>query len=295
MNPTWLIEYQNEINTSIERFFYTRYRNSLWVESDFEQALQYAVEWGGKRVRPILALLAYEYFWGKNTDKKYTDRSCILDCLIGLEYIHAYTLVHDDLPCMDNDEIRRGKPTVWKAYGETMAILVGDALQTMGFEALSSLWESRIILEIARALGDLGVVRGQARDTLLLQKNLTLDELLRLHDEKTGVFIASSLVIWAILGWADDREIEKIRSWWILLGRAFQIADDILDYEWDDTIVGKKTGKDVELGKWIVAILWIENTKKLLEKIEKELQDIEKSFSHKKFQEIQDFIIKRAS
>ena len=124
----------------------------------------------------------------------------MIGSLIGVEYIHAFTLVHDDLPCMDHDETRRGKPTVWKAYGETMAVLVGDTLQTMGFELLSRSGDPMVVTEIARALGDLGVARGQVRDTLLRHDTLTLDELLRLHDEKTGGFIASCLVIGAVLG-----------------------------------------------------------------------------------------------
>ena len=100
--------------------------------------------------------------------------------------IHAYTLVHDDLPCMDNDELRRGKPTVWKKYNETLAVLVGDGLQAFGFELLSRGQNISLLAEIARDVGDLGTVRGQARDMFLDQKNISLDELFRLHDEKTG-------------------------------------------------------------------------------------------------------------
>ncbi len=113
--------------------------------------------------------------------------------------MHCYTLVHDDLPCMDNDELRRGKPTVWKMYGESMALLVGDTLQTMSFELLGSLENPKVITELARALGDMGVARGQVRDTFLRHDTLIPDELLRIHDEKTGVFIAASLVIGTIL------------------------------------------------------------------------------------------------
>ncbi len=98
---------------------------------------------------------------------------------------------------MDNDEIRRGKPTVWKAYGETMAVLVGDALQTMGIELLADSGDIRIVREITHALGDMGVVRGQVRDTMIRHDTLSLEELLRIHDEKTGIFIAASLVIGA--------------------------------------------------------------------------------------------------
>jgi farnesyl diphosphate synthase len=124
-------------------------------------------------------MLAYENIVHENLP------DTLLRACIGIECIHAYTLVHDDLPCMDNDELRRGKSTVWKKYGETMAVLVGDTLQTIGFELLSESGDIRIISEIARALGDMGVARGQVRDTFLRHDTLSLDELLRLHDEKT--------------------------------------------------------------------------------------------------------------
>lgn len=134
-------------------------------------------------------MLAYENI----KKEKFPDH--LLRACLGIECIHAFTLVHDDLPCMDNDELRRGHPTVWKKYGETMAVLVGDTLQTLGFELLAEAGDIRIISEIARALGDMGVARGQVRDTFLRHDELSLDELLRLHDEKTGGFIAVSLVI----------------------------------------------------------------------------------------------------
>lgn len=173
----------------------------------------------------------------------------MLPSFIGIEFIHAYTLVHDDLPCMDNDEIRRGKPTVWKKYGETMAILVGDGLQAMGIELLAEAGDLRIIQEITRAMGDMGVVRGQVRDTMIRHDTLSLDELLRIHDEKTGIFIAASLVIGAYAARASDETINQMREFGMLLGRAFQIQDDILDVEGNANEVGKKVGKDVEIGK----------------------------------------------
>lgn len=168
--------------------------------------------------------MTYEFLSGKASD-------IILSSAIGIELIHAYTLVHDDLPCMDNDTLRRGKPTVWKKYGETMAILVGDTLQTTGIELLSETGDIRVVREITRSMGDLGVVRGQVRDTFLRHDTLALEELLRIHDEKTGVFIAASLVIGGYLAKASEEIIDKLRSFGMLLGRAFQIRDDILDYE----------------------------------------------------------------
>lgn len=131
-------------------------------------------------------MIAYEYharrdssYWITPFGKK------ILSTIIGIELIHCYTLVHDDLPCMDNDELRRGKPTVWKKYGEPMALLVGDSLQTVGFELLAYAGDAQVITEVAHVLGDLGVARGQVRDTFLRHDELVEAELLRIHDEKT--------------------------------------------------------------------------------------------------------------
>ncbi len=287
---TWLPEYQKVVNTAIENFFDTRYGPSSGIESTFEEALRYAVEWGGKRLRPILTLLAYEHFvQGKG---KSIDEQAIL-ASIGVECVHCFTLVHDDLPCMDNDELRRGKPTVWKAHGETMAVLVGDTLQTMGFELLSRTGNAMVVGEIARALGDLGVARGQIRDTFLRHDALTLDELLRLHDEKTGWFIASCLVIGAQLGGANETETDTMRKFGFLLGRAFQIQDDILDYEGDASMVGKKVGKDAEIGKGMVSLIRIDATKKILWDLEQEMLFIADTFNNAKFRDIVQYVVRR--
>ena len=295
MIPHWIGEYQNEINKTLDEFFINRYGNSSWIEAEFESALHYAVLWWGKRIRPILALIAYEYFSSISPWKCEISRADVLRSIIGIELIHCFTLVHDDLPCMDNDELRRWKPTVWKVYGETMAVLVGDTLQTMGFECLGKSGNAHVVVELARALGDLGVSRGQVRDTLLFQKELSLSELLRLHDEKTGIFIAHSLVIWALFWWASERDVELLRRFGMLLGRAFQIQDDILDFEGDSLLLGKKAGKDVDLGKWIVALIGKNESENTLLKIQSELKEIQKNFKSEKLQDIKEFIIKRRS
>lgn len=145
MISNWLPEYQNSVEKALHDFFDTRYTSHQEVEKTFEEALRYAVEGGGKRLRAILCLITYEFFSGKSSQD-------ILASIVGIEMIHAYTLVHDDLPCMDNDTLRRGKPTVWKKYGETMAVLVGDALQCLGFELLASSGDIRVLLEITHTL-----------------------------------------------------------------------------------------------------------------------------------------------
>lgn len=282
----WLPHYQGRIEQSIHLFFETRYGTSDGVEKKFEEALRYAVEGGGKRLRTVLTLLAYEFLSGQDSES-------ITKNVIGIELIHAYTLVHDDLPCMDNDILRRGKPTVWKEYGETMAVLVGDTLQTTGIEILSETNDIRIVREITRAMGDLGVVRGQVRDTFLRQDSLTLSELLRIHDEKTGVFIAASLVIGGYLAQVSEEKIAQLRAFGMLLGRAFQVRDDILDYEGNPDIVGKETGKDVALGKGIVALVGIEKSKAILSDLENDMQPFLDIFSDEKFHDVVDFVVHR--
>lgn len=283
---SWLPHYQGRIEQSIHLFFETRYGTSDGVEKKFEEALRYAVEGGGKRLRTVLTLLAYEFLSGQDSES-------ITKNVIGIELIHAYTLVHDDLPCMDNDILRRGKPTVWKEYGETMAVLVGDSLQTTGIEILSETNDIRIVREITRAMGDLGVVRGQVRDTFLRQNSLTLSELLRIHDEKTGVFIAASLVIGGYLAQASEEKLAQLRAFGMLLGRAFQVRDDILDYEGNPDIVGKETGKDVALGKGIVALVGIEKSKTILSDLENDMQPFLDIFSDEKFHDVVNFVVHR--
>ncbi len=283
----WYKWYQDEVNAWIVSLFSQRYNSINSSESKFQEAMRYAVEWWGKRIRIILAILSYEHTHGS------INRETLIRGLIWLECIHAYTLVHDDMPCMDNDELRRGKPTVWKKYGETLATLVGDGLQTLGFELLASLWNIAVIQEISRSLWDMWVVLGQVQDTIGLQTDMTYDELMQLHDRKTGGFIASSLVIGATLGGASEKQIQAFRDIGFLLGRAFQIRDDILDYEGDSISMGKNTGKDVVLGKGIVAKIWIEKAKEELLSIRNQLISITSVGFSRKIQEIAIFIVDR--
>ena len=285
---SWLPIYQNRINESLSRFFANRYPSHIsWVEAEFVSALRHAVEWGGKRLRPILAILAYE----KSTWQACPDT--IIDGLIGIELMHCYTLVHDDLPCMDNDILRRGKPTVWKEYGETMAVLVGDALQTMAFEQLATLGSIAVISEFAHSIWDLWVALGQVRDTILDQSTLSVDDILQIHDQKTGGFIASCLTIWGMVAWASAIRIEQFQQFGILLGRAFQIRDDILDHEWDRITLGKSVGKDQLQKKWLVSLVGIIQTKKILDEIGIQMDMILENMGSQKLYEVKEFVMKR--
>lgn len=285
----WLSRYQSHCHATLAHFFDERYNalETIWAEKQFIEAIRYAVEWSGKRLRVILSMVTYEYMTKTETP------DAILRSLLGLEMIHAYTLVHDDLPSMDNDTLRRGKPTVWKQYGETMAILVGDALQTLGFEMLAMSGQSRVLSEITHALWDLWVVRGQIRDTLIDQNLLPLDWLLELHDMKTGGFIASSLVVGAMLAWARDKDILQFREYGFLLGRAFQVRDDILDYEWDASVIGKNTNKDEKNHKGIVARIGIEWSRALLQELKESILLLCDNFVDPRFREIGEYVVMR--
>jgi len=175
----WYKWYQDEVNKWIIMLFNERYTSTKFPESKFQEAMRYAVEWWGKRIRIILSILAYEHAQGS------MNREILIRGLIGLECIHAYTLVHDDMPCMDNDELRRGNQQFGKIrwnYCNTC----GDGLQTLGFELLSSLGNIAVIQEIAHSLWDIWVVLGQIQDTLAFQWDLTYDDLMELHDRKQG-------------------------------------------------------------------------------------------------------------
>ncbi len=283
----WLPVYQKQVNDAIEQFFSTRYGVSEWIESTFESALRYAVEWGGKRLRPILGILVYEHI------SKHPITEDEILALVGIELIHCYTLVHDDLPCMDNDEYRRGRLTLWKVYWETMAVLVGDTLQSIGFELLARSGNPEIITEIARAIGDLGVARGQVRDTFLADYPLSQGELMRLHDEKTGGFIASSLVVGGLLADAWAEKITLLRKFGFLLGRAFQIRDDILDSEWDPVLMGKNVGKDLKAGKGIIACVGIEEAKKILQNLETEMKEIVTWWDDERLLDVVEYVVRR--
>ncbi|MBX9809125.1 polyprenyl synthetase family protein [Candidatus Gracilibacteria bacterium] len=285
---SWLPDYQKRVNDSISRYFA---KISLditnTVELEFIDAVRHAVEGGGKRLRPILAMLSYEEITKQECSREY------IDAFIAIEFMHCYTLVHDDLPCMDNDVLRRGKPTVWKKYSETMAVLVGDVLQTMAFEEISKLDNAKIVRILAQALGNRGVVLGQVKDTIESQENYTIDDIMRVHDTKTGGFIASCLIIGALAGGVDFEQTDPLRKFGILLGRAFQVRDDILDIEGESAVTGKSVGKDIDQNKGLVAMLGIAETKKILENIKNELETCLSVWNNPKFADIIEYVVKR--
>lgn len=240
------------------------------VPQELHAAVHYSVFAGGKRIRPILCLAAAEACGG--------DMAPAMPVACALELIHTYSLIHDDLPAMDNDDFRRGKPTSHKVFGEAVAILAGDALLTEAFVLLSRAEKVRhaaerrlaIIQEIAHAAGIAGMVGGQALDIRVEKNDLDCGGLTDIHRRKTGALIMAAVKSGAILAGASDEKIQALGVYGCHIGIAFQIADDILNVEGDSNLMGKKTGSDAALGKVTYpALLGLEAARgKLAEHIE---------------------------
>jgi geranylgeranyl diphosphate synthase type II len=219
------------------------------VPSDIYKAVRYSVFNGGKRIRPILCLAAAEAVGG--------DLGPAIPVACALELIHSYSLIHDDLPAMDNDDFRRGKPTCHKVFGENIAILAGDALLTEAFVLLSHVEKVRlsaerrlaVIQEIAQAAGICGMVGGQALDVLSGKSVSDENTLHEIHRRKTGALIVAAVKSGAIIFNARKDKIQALAQYGINVGLAFQIADDILNVEGDRELMGKETGSDAAHNK----------------------------------------------
>ncbi len=211
------------------------------------EAMRYSLFAGGKRLRPILCLAAAEAVGGDPQDA--------LPAACALEMIHTYSLIHDDLPAMDDDDLRRGKPTNHKVFGEAIAILAGDALLTEAFVLLSdsrTLQPDRavnITKVIATAASYRGMVGGQVVDMLFQNKPADLETVQLMHSRKTAALIAAAAESGALAGMGSEAEVEAMGRYGRCIGLAFQIADDILDIEGDVELLGKSTGADVARGK----------------------------------------------
>jgi len=209
-------------------------------------AMRYSVFAGGKRLRPALVMAGSEAVGG--------DHDMVMPAACAVELIHTYSLVHDDLPAMDNDDLRRGKPTCHKVFGEATAVLAGDALLTSSFALLAQLPEKtpaanhektvRVIAEIAHAAGTMGLIGGQVVDTHLQESEIDEKLVHYIHTRKTGALFVASVRIGAILADASTEQLRKLTSYSESLGLAFQIVDDILDIVGDEQKTGKPVGSD---------------------------------------------------
>lgn len=227
--------------------WYLPTENNMPVE--IYKAIHYSVFAGGKRIRPILCLAAAEATGG--------DMAQAMSVACALELIHTYSLIHDDLPSMDNDDFRRGKPTCHKVFGENIAILAGDALLTEAFIILSRAEKLQfsaqnrlaVIQEISQAAGVAGMVGGQTLDVLSEKSSPDQEVLHEIHRRKTGALIKAAVRSGAIMANARENKIQALADYGMNIGIAFQIADDILNVEGDRELMGKETGSDKALGK----------------------------------------------
>lgn len=238
---------------------------SRWVAHDapagLGDAMRYAVLDGGKRLRPLLVLAAAQAVQGHP--------QAALRAACSVELIHAYSLVHDDMPCMDNDVLRRGKPTVHVKFGEAGALLAGDALQALAFELLApegdevpAVVQARLCRLLARAAGHEGMAGGQAIDLASIGKALTEDELRHMHRLKTGALLKGSVLMGAACGQPDATAIAALDEYGAAIGLAFQVVDDILDVTADSATLGKTAGKDAANDKpTYVSLMGLDNSR----------------------------------
>lgn len=225
-----------------------QFRDETASQQKIHDAMRYSVFAGGKRLRPILCMAAAAVSGGCETE--------VLPAACALELVHTYSLIHDDLPCMDDDDFRRGRLTSHKVFGEDMAVLAGDALLTLAFEVISrdqkdqpALAVLQAVRDLAQASGSEGMIGGQVMDILSENHALSQNELQQMDNLKTGALIRASLKIGALLAGAAPDVVKALCRYGDAFGLAFQITDDILDAVGDSEKMGKMTGADVKQGK----------------------------------------------
>jgi len=232
------------------------------LNSILADSMNYSLSAGGKRLRPIMLMAA--------ADAAGTNGEAFCRIACALEFVHTYSLIHDDLPAMDNDDYRRGKLTNHKVYGDATAILTGDALLTMAFDIITSVNTVKpdillkVIKELAYAAGAEGMVGGQVIDLQSENKRINIDELRKLHSAKTGALFCAAIRIGAILAEASDEQLQALTRYAKEFGLAFQITDDILDVIGDNEKIGKPVGSDEKNHKsTYVSLLSLEKAQKL--------------------------------
>jgi farnesyl diphosphate synthase len=245
------------------------------------QAMRYAVLDGGKRLRPMLVLATAEAV--QASSEKATQAALRAACAV--ELIHAYSLVHDDMPCMDNDILRRGKPTVHVKFGEAQALLAGDALQALAFELLTptvdvvdAAVQATLCRLLALSAGCHGMAGGQAIDLASVGKLLTIDELHTMHRLKTGALLQASVMMGAACGITSPSASAGLQQYGAAIGLAFQVVDDILDVTADTATLGKTAGKDADQQKpTFVSLLGLEKSSEYADKLLQQALDALKS------------------
>jgi geranylgeranyl diphosphate synthase type II len=275
-----LTKYQDLVNIELEK----NLRKEKCPEEILNNSMEYSLMAGGKRLRPILAIATYKLF--REDIKK------VMPYAVSLEMVHNFSLIHDDLPGIDNDDFRHGKPTNHKQFNEATAILAGDGLLNNAYILISEDLKNsdkedlenklKVFNEFSIAIDRM--IAGEYVDTEVEGKDIT-DELLEyIHKNKTGAFLKYSVRMGAILANASEEELEKLTQYAENIGLAFQIKDDILSEEGDEKVLGKPVGNDKELGKCTyVSKYGIQGAKEILEKITNEAINIVKEFNNSEF------------
>lgn len=242
LETTW-DAFRSRVNTALEEYV----KQGKDCPERLQSAMSYSLLAGGKRLRPVLVLLACEACGG--------NPEAALPAACALEMVHTYSLVHDDLPAMDDDDLRRGRPTNHKVYGEALAILAGDALLTLAFELVATRIQppqvaASCCADLANAAGAVGMVAGQVVDLEAEESGEASLELLEgIHRRKTGRLLCSALTLGARIAQADADTLTRLRDYGLLIGLAFQITDDLLDVRGNAEKIGKGVNKDAVLGK----------------------------------------------
>lgn len=277
-------------NAELERLKENAAKNGYCKKSIVE-AMWYSLSAGGKRIRPAL-MLEFCRVCGGDAEK-------VLPTACALEMIHTFSLIHDDLPCMDDDDLRRGKPSCHKAYGEAEALLAGDALLNLAYEIISGSGLSAeakiaVISELSRDVGINGMIGGQVIDTSY-DEEMTADLLLEMYSMKTSALLKAACRIGCIAAGADGEKLKAAETYAEKLGLAFQIKDDILDVSGDEKLLGKPTGSDRESGKTTyVTLFGLEESRKAAEKLTEEaLAELDKFGDNGFLKELTRFLLIR--
>ncbi|GLC37689.1 Geranylgeranyl pyrophosphate synthase [Pleodorina starrii] len=257
----YMVDRATLVNKALDEAVPQKYPDTLY------ESMRYSLLAGGKRVRPALCLAACELVGG--------DVRAALPAACAMEMVHTMSLIHDDLPSMDNDDFRRGRPTNHKVFGEDIAILSGDALLTFAFEHIARATHGvsadrvlRVIIELGRASGAEGLVAGQVVDIQSEDKAVGLDVLKYIHVHKTAALLEASVVCGAILGGADEATVEKLRKYSLNIGLAFQVIDDILDVTATTEQLGKTAAKDLAVNKTTYPkLLGLEKSKEVADQL----------------------------
>jgi farnesyl diphosphate synthase len=287
----WMGGVQAEVEDALSDFLPAAHL----VPTKLHEAMRYTVLGGGKRVRPLLVYASGALFGA--------DAGALARAACALEMIHAYSLVHDDMPCMDDDALRRGKPTVHVAYDEATALLVGDALQAQAFEVLAGsdmLPPARLVgmlRLLAEAAGSGGMCGGQAIDLDSVGIALNLEQLERMHQLKTGALLRASVLLGALCGKElTAAELDALKAYSKAVGLAFQVVDDVLDATADSATLGKTAGKDAADNKpTYVSILGLEESKALAQQLRREAHAALAPFGEQalRLRELADLIVQR--